>query len=153
MPEAPKKQVIQETVRQYSPVNKFSPRLKMGFFVGFLAVLVICVLVVLTFALIGWLGELLFNLSWWDAQSFMMIALIINLFAFPVYIAGVLSDFSIDHYGRFKLYAFLYAFLAIAVPSTFNMYGKEGFDFSIWPYIWSTIYGLYSLWLAKKMNH
>lgn len=153
MPEAPKKQVIQQTVRQYSPVKKFSTRLKMGFFTGLLAVLIISALVALAFAAIGWLGDLLFNLSWWDARSFTMIAMIINLFAFPVYISGVLSDFSIDHYGRYKLYAFLYAFLVIAVPSTFDMFGKEGFNFSIWPYIWSALYGLYSRWLAKKMNH
>ncbi|MCF8387587.1 MAG: hypothetical protein K9G47_06870, partial [Bacteroidales bacterium] len=113
------------------------------------SVIIVSVLFVLILSGIGWLGGFIFNLSWWNAGTFSTVAMILNLILFPIYISGALEGLAYRNESRYKLYAFLYAFLIFAVPYTIGMLWDN--DLSVWPYVWSFLYGLYSVWLATKM--
>jgi hypothetical protein len=99
--------------------------------------------------ILGWLGDLILNWTWWTASNFGTVGALINFLIFPIYISGVLEGLYYESRLRYKVYAFIYGFITIAIPQTLEQLNSEKFDWM--RYGWALGYGLYSLWLALKM--
>lgn len=141
--------IIRRGVRYFTPVNTNQPSERTGFFLGLISVMIIPVLVILVFMLIGWLGGMIFSLSWWNYRNFFIAGFLVNLLIFPIYIAGVLEGLARVNFSRYRFYAFVYGTLAMGLLMLLNAWSKA--DYNYWNYLWAGAYGIYSVWLATKM--
>jgi hypothetical protein len=140
--------IIRRRVRFFTPVNTHNPSEKTGFFMGLFSVLVLSVFLVLAFMLIGWLGSLFPNFSWWTTKNFRTIGFFVNLLVFPIFISGVLEGLAGVNFSRFRFYAFLYGTIAMGFLVFLYQLSNTGFNY--YTYLWAAVYGIYSMWLAAR---
>jgi hypothetical protein len=145
----PDGRIIRRRVRYFTPVNTNTPSEKTGFFLGLISSLIVGGIVVLIFAILGWLGDWLLDLKWWNASNFTIAGFWINLVIFPIYVSGVLEGLSTYRLGRFRFYAFLYGTIAISILILID--SLPGLNMNYWNFAFAAAYGIYTMWFATKM--
>lgn len=145
----PDGRIIRRRIRYFTPVNTNNPSGSTGFLFGLVSVLILPILLLLVFALVGWLGGMFLSLSWWNTKNFVTAGFFVNVLVFPIFISGVLEGLAHTNYSRFRWYAFIYGTLAMGFLVFVSSLSKTGFNY--YNYLWAVGYGLYSMWLASKM--
>ncbi|GET34479.1 hypothetical protein PbJCM13498_33420 [Prolixibacter bellariivorans] len=145
----PDGRIIRRNVRRVTPVNTYHPEENLGFIMSYLVLVFLSIAFVVAFVILGWLGDLILNWTWWTASNFGTVGTLINFLIFPIYISGVIEGLYYGNRFRYKLYAFIYGFITIAIPQTLDQLNDAEFNWM--QYGWALGYGLYCLWLALKM--
>jgi hypothetical protein len=146
----PDGRIIRRHIRQFTPVNTDQPQEDIGFFMGYFAVMIVSVIVILLFVFMGWIGGLFFNLSWWTTNNLGMAGFVINMILFPVYISGALEGLAHSRPGRFRVYSFIYGAFSLSILIAVSQLSQSGWN--AWTYLWAVGYGFYTVWLAAKMS-
>jgi len=149
MPIGPDGRIIRRRVRQMTPVSTNNPSPHINFFVGYISAMIVTIIVLILFGLTGWLGGLLVGLSWWNGTNFVVAGFVLNLILFPAYVSGVLEGLANTRRGKFKLYAFLYGFISIALLIILTH--LDGNSYNNWNFLWAVGYGFYTLGLANRI--
>lgn len=149
MPIGPDGRIIRRGIRQMTPVNTNNPAPDINFFTGYISLIILSLIVLVTAYLIGWLGGLLINLSWWSGGTFLGFGVIAMLLFYPVFIEGILEGLYSYKKWLYKLYSFLYGAITAAILITLNQLGDEVFNYT--NYLWAAGYGLYCLAVSNRI--
>jgi len=144
----PDGRIIRRRVRFFTPINTQNPSGNTGFLIGLASVMILPVILMIIFALIGWLGDFFISWTWWKTSNFVTAGFFVSLLVFPIFIAGVLEGLARVNYSRFKWYAFLYGTIAFGILIFVSSLSEENFNY--YNYLWALAYGIYSLWVAKR---